>query len=204
MTLYGTIVISSETSPNLRPMKRLMEKIVFSGLVTCWRFAGTPTSRSPPCVKATTDGVVRPPSRFGITVGSPPSSTAMQELVVPRSIPIVLAMFRLPPERRDWAARWEPAVPRIKKSKSGYSRMRRFRRFTGHSSAGSQFSGDFSAREALHADRLASRSDSPEQSHPPPGDTEPACQQAAEGLVRPALDRRRREPHDQDAVAFAH
>src|SRR3954467_6677684 len=73
-------------------MKRLMEKIVFSGLVTCWRFAGTPTSRSPPCVKATTDGVVRPPSRFGMTVGSPPSSTAMQELVVPRSIPIVFAI----------------------------------------------------------------------------------------------------------------
>ena len=70
-------------------MNRLMEKTVFSGLVTCCRLAGTPTSRSPPCVKATTDGVVRPPSRLGITVGSPPSSTAMHELVVPRSIPIV-------------------------------------------------------------------------------------------------------------------
>src|SRR6185503_17859122 len=84
-------------------MKRLMEKIVFSGFVTCWRFAGTPTSRSPPWVKATTDGVVRPPSRFGMTVGSPPSSTAMHELVVPRSIPIVLAMFQIPPreEQKD-------------------------------------------------------------------------------------------------------
>ncbi len=71
-------------------MKRLIEKIVFWGLVTPWRFATVPTRRSPPCVKATTDGVVRPPSAFSITVGSPPSSTAIQLLVVPRSIPIVL------------------------------------------------------------------------------------------------------------------
>src|SRR2546423_8450497 len=76
-------------------MKRLMEKIVFSGFVTCWRLAGTPTSRSPPCVKATTEGVVRPPSRFGITVGSPPPSTPMHELVGPRSMPIVFAIPNL-------------------------------------------------------------------------------------------------------------
>jgi hypothetical protein len=44
-------------------------------------------------VNATTDGVVRPPSAFGMTVGSLPSSTATHELVVPRSIPIVLAML---------------------------------------------------------------------------------------------------------------
>src|SRR5882724_3023472 len=74
-------------------MKRLMEKIVFCGFVTCWRLAGAPTSRWPSFAKATTDGVVRPPSRFGITVGSPPSSTAIHELVVPRSMPIVLAML---------------------------------------------------------------------------------------------------------------
>src|SRR6266508_4096620 len=92
-TSYGTIFISSETSPNLRPMKRLIEKIVFWGFVTCWRFAGGPTSRWPSFVNATTDGVVRPPSAFGMTVGSPPSSTAMQELVVPRSMPIVFAIF---------------------------------------------------------------------------------------------------------------
>ena len=76
-------------------MKRLMEKMVLVGLVTAWRLATVPTSRSPDSVKATTDGVVRPPSAFSITVGSPPSSTAMQELVVPRSIPIVLPMFVL-------------------------------------------------------------------------------------------------------------
>src|SRR6266511_4241762 len=52
----------------------------------------SPTSRWPSLVNATTDGVVRPPSAFGITVGSPPSSTAMHEFVVPRSMPIVLAI----------------------------------------------------------------------------------------------------------------
>src|SRR6185436_8006588 len=92
-TAYGTIVISSETSSHLRPMKRLIEKIVFSGFVTCWRRAGAPTSRWPSFANATTDGVVRPPSAFGITVGSPPSSTAIQLFVGPRSIPIVFAIL---------------------------------------------------------------------------------------------------------------
>src|SRR5438105_355353 len=73
-------------------MKRLIEKTVFCGFVTAWRLATVPTRRSPPCVNATTDGVVRPPSAFSMTVGSPPSSTAMHELVVPRSIPIVFAI----------------------------------------------------------------------------------------------------------------
>src|SRR5947199_1899430 len=91
-TLYGTIASSSRTSPSLRPMKRLIEKTVFWGFVTAWRLATVPTSRSPPWVNATTDGVVRPPSAFSMTVGSPPSSTAMHEFVVPRSIPIVFAI----------------------------------------------------------------------------------------------------------------
>src|SRR4051794_37169650 len=90
-------------------MKRLMEKTVFSGLVTAWRLATVPTSRSPPCVKATTEGVVRPPSAFSITVGSPPSSTAMAELVVPRSIPMAFAM--------SWVL-----LDRRKKSESHYGR----------------------------------------------------------------------------------
>src|ERR1700712_2365947 len=67
-------------------MKRLIEKTVLVGLVTAWRLATVPTRRSPDCVNATTDGVVRPPSAFSITVGSPPSSTAMHEFVVPRCI----------------------------------------------------------------------------------------------------------------------
>src|SRR5215210_8749969 len=77
-------------------MKRLMEKTVFVGLVTAWRLATVPTRRSPPLVKATTDGVVRPPSEFSITVGSPPSKTDMHEFVVPRSMPMVLAMCDAP------------------------------------------------------------------------------------------------------------
>jgi hypothetical protein len=46
-------------------------------------------------VNATTDGVVRPPSAFSMISGSPPSSTAIAELVVPRSIPIVFATVLL-------------------------------------------------------------------------------------------------------------
>src|SRR5437764_13018276 len=92
-TLYGTIDSSSRTSASLRPMKRLMEKIVFCGLVTAWRLATVPTRRSPDAAKATTDGVVRPPSAFSMTVGSPPSSTAMHEFVVPRSMPMVFAIL---------------------------------------------------------------------------------------------------------------
>ena len=74
-------------------MKRLIEKTVFSGFVTACRLATVPTRRSPLLAKATTDGVVRPPSAFSMTVGSPPSRTAMHEFVVPRSMPMVLAML---------------------------------------------------------------------------------------------------------------
>src|SRR5215813_8430654 len=71
-------------------MRRLMAKKVFSGLVTAWRFAAWPTSRSPESVKATCEGVVRAPSAFSMTLASLPSMTATQEFVVPRSIPITL------------------------------------------------------------------------------------------------------------------
>src|SRR4051794_1169061 len=89
-------------------MKRLTENTVFSGFVTCCRRAGAPTSRWPSFVNATTDGVVRPPSAFATTVGSPPSRTAMHEFVVPRSIPIdfaiapgLLLCLQLLPERKS-------------------------------------------------------------------------------------------------------
>src|SRR5678815_4177529 len=73
-------------------MKRFTEKTVFCGLVTACRLADWPTRRSPVFVNATTEGVVRAPSEFSRTVGSPASMTAMHELVVPRSIPRIFAI----------------------------------------------------------------------------------------------------------------
>ena len=51
------------------------------------------TSTSPFLANATTDGVVRAPSALAMTVGSPPSSTATHEFVVPRSMPMARAML---------------------------------------------------------------------------------------------------------------
>src|SRR5579883_3125703 len=76
----------------LVPMWRFTERIVRSGFVIAWRLATSPTSTSPLLAKPTTDGVVRPPSAFGITTGSPASNTLTTELVVPRSIPTALAI----------------------------------------------------------------------------------------------------------------
>src|ERR1700704_6103325 len=76
-------------------MRRLIAKTVFSGLVMLCRLAVWPTRTSPLSVKATIEGVVRAPSAFSITLGVLPSITATQELVVPRSIPIALAMTNL-------------------------------------------------------------------------------------------------------------
>ena len=92
-----------------RPIRRLIAKNVFSGLVTAWRFAAWPTRRSPNSVNATIEGVVRMPSLFSITLAFLPSITATQELVVPRSIPMTLLMdtsFK----KQDRAA-WGSTVP---------------------------------------------------------------------------------------------
>src|SRR3989475_3103891 len=66
-----------------------------SGLRPAWRFAGSRT-RIPSFVKATTDGNIFPPyalpSALGMIRGVPPSMYAASELVVPRSIPIILAI----------------------------------------------------------------------------------------------------------------
>ena len=51
-------------------------------------FAGVPTIIEP-SLFATIEGVVLFPSAFGITFASHPSIKATQELVVPRSIPII-------------------------------------------------------------------------------------------------------------------
>src|SRR5271165_4537696 len=92
MILYGTRSISLRTIGSLkrRPISRLIAKNVFSGLVTAWRLAAWPTSRSPESVNATIEGVVRMPSLFSITLALLPSITATHELVVPRSIPMTL------------------------------------------------------------------------------------------------------------------
>src|SRR4051794_7836193 len=77
-------------------MWRLTDRMVRSTFVTACRLATSPTSGSPLLANATTDGVVRPPSAFAMTVGSPPSRTATTEFVVPRSIPTARAMFGVP------------------------------------------------------------------------------------------------------------
>jgi hypothetical protein len=64
-------------------------------LVTAWRLAEAPTRISPSSWYATTDGVVRAPSEFSITLTLLPSITATHELVVPRSMPMIFAMWIL-------------------------------------------------------------------------------------------------------------
>src|SRR5205814_8976807 len=68
---------------------------VLSGFSTAWRFAGSPT-KIPSFVKATTDGNIFPPyalpSALGMILGAPPSMYAASELVVSRSIPMILAI----------------------------------------------------------------------------------------------------------------
>ena len=72
-------------------MNRLTDETVRRGLVTACRRAGSPTIVSLLSVKATTLGVSRLPSAFGITLTSVPSITATTELVVPKSIPIIFS-----------------------------------------------------------------------------------------------------------------
>src|SRR5271165_5221543 len=80
----------------LVPMWRLTERIVRSGLVIACRLATSPTSTSPDLANPTIDGVVRPPSALGMTVGSPASRNATTEFVVPRSIPTALDILKPP------------------------------------------------------------------------------------------------------------
>ena len=66
-------------------------------MVTACLLAGSPTKSSPVLVNATTEGNALPPtvapSAAGIMVGFPPITTAAAELLVPKSIPIILAIL---------------------------------------------------------------------------------------------------------------
>ena len=79
------------------PIFLLAATIVLSGLVIACLLAGSPTSNSPSLPKATYDGNAFPPievpSAAGINTGLPPIITAAAELLVPKSIPIILAIL---------------------------------------------------------------------------------------------------------------
>src|ERR1700729_1534044 len=98
---WALYFLPSMSTDQLVPMWRLTERTVRSGLVMAWRLATSPTRTSPVFEKPTTDGVVRPPSAFGMTTGSPASNTLTTELVVPKSIPTALASCS-PSSRLRW------------------------------------------------------------------------------------------------------
>jgi hypothetical protein len=91
MILKGMFFLSSwtEGSSYFLPISLLVANTVFYELVMACRLAAAPTSFSPSLVKETTEGVVLTPSAFSMTLGVLPSITATQELVVPRSIPMM-------------------------------------------------------------------------------------------------------------------
>ena len=82
------------------PIFLLAAITVESGFVTVCLLAGSPISRSPVLENATTDGNAFPPtvvpSAAGMIVGLPPITTDAAELLVPRSIPIILAILYTP------------------------------------------------------------------------------------------------------------
>ena len=80
---------------NVLPIKRFAANIVLLELDTACLLAGIPTNVSE-SVNATTLGVVLAPSVFSTTFASLPSIKATQELVVPKSIPIILLILSSP------------------------------------------------------------------------------------------------------------
>src|SRR5262245_42271508 len=88
---YGSVTPArcTDASLALRPISRLTPNTVRDGFVTIWRLLAAPTTTSPSEFHDTIDGVVRPPSWLWITVGSPASSAATHEFVVPRSMPMM-------------------------------------------------------------------------------------------------------------------
>ena len=92
--MYATVDASLLDSEYLLPINRFTDATVLVGFVTACLLAGSPTFISPPSTNAITEGVVLFPSALGITTGSFPSMTETQELVVPKSIPIILLITR--------------------------------------------------------------------------------------------------------------
>ena len=94
--LNGEVLRSfcTEASLNFLPISLFTAKTVFSGFVTACLLAGVPTSVSSP--NETIEGVVLVPSAFSITLAPDPSITDTQELVVPKSIPIILLIVSPP------------------------------------------------------------------------------------------------------------
>src|SRR5712692_5765875 len=78
---------------NCRPTRRFAPYTVLRGLMSSCPLAGWPTMIFPFSLMATIEGMVLWPSREGITSGFPSFTTAEQELVVPRSIPIIGPFF---------------------------------------------------------------------------------------------------------------
>ena len=96
-TCWGLYCLSKILKVSSEPIFLLAAMIVLSGLVTACLLAGSPTINSPSLLNATTEGNALPPtvapSAAGIIVGLPPITTAAAELLVPKSIPIILVIF---------------------------------------------------------------------------------------------------------------
>jgi hypothetical protein len=79
------------------PIRRFTERTVRVGLRMAWRLANCPTRISPFSVKATAEGVIRSPSALRRTSGLPPRTMAIQEFVVPRSMPTTFSFSLIAP-----------------------------------------------------------------------------------------------------------
>ena len=90
--LIGRFLFARELR-ELPPHQAFAEKIVFVGLVTACRLAACADKALPALAKSDDRRGGRAPSEFSRTTGSPPSMTAMQEFVVPKSIPRILLII---------------------------------------------------------------------------------------------------------------
>ena len=93
MILYGKFFASccTDLSSNLLPINLFVANTVFYEFVTACLLAAEPTNLYPSFVKAITEGVVLIPYVFSMTLGVCPSINATHELVVPRSIPMIVS-----------------------------------------------------------------------------------------------------------------